>query len=72
MRKIYKPLTADQKSRGVIFSSTLSNATTEEECDTIHEVKETDRDVYGTITRLKDISFFRKGSPWKYCIEREN
>ena len=48
MKKIYKPLTADQKSRGVIFSSTLSRATVEQPDDTVHEVFESDSDKYRT------------------------
>jgi len=70
MRKIYKPLTEDQKNRGVIFSSTLSNCTTELPCDMVHEVFENDRDRYATIKNLKDVRFFRN-SPWRYCIERK-
>ena len=70
MRKIYRPLTKDQKERGVIFSSTLSKARTELVGDTIHEVFETDTDKYATIEHLKDDSFFN-GSPWKYNIIRQ-
>ena len=70
MRKIYKSLTKDQKERGVIFSSTLSKATTELIGDTIHEVLATDPDKYAIIERLKDDSFFN-GSPWKYNIIRQ-
>lgn len=71
MRKIYKRLTADQKARGVIFSSTLSSATTELEGDTIHEVFETDRDKYDVIERLKDDKFFDGNTcGWKYNIIR--
>lgn len=70
MRKIYKELTADQKARGIIFSSTLSNATTELMNDTIHEVLKDDADKYECINNLKDVKFFRN-SPWKYCIERK-
>ena len=70
MKKIYKSLTADQKSRNVIFSSTLSKATTELNGDTIHEVFATDSDISHTITRLKDDKFFN-GSPWRYNIIRQ-
>ena len=70
MRKIYRKLTKDQKERGVIFSSTLSKATTELAGDTIHEVFATDADKWVTIERLKDDSFFN-GSPWKYNIIRQ-
>ena len=71
MRKIYKRLTADQKERGVIFSSTLSRATTELAGDTIHEVLEIDRDKYDIIERLKDDKFFNDNTcGWKYNIIR--
>lgn len=72
MRKIYKSLTADQRERGVVFSSALSRCKTELASDTIHEVFETDADKYSTIERLKDDSFFN-GNPcgWKYNIIRE-
>lgn len=71
MHKIYKRLTADQKARGVIFSSTLSRATTELASDTIHEVFETDRDKYDVIERLKDDKFFNGNTcGWKYNIIR--
>lgn len=70
MRKIYKKLTKDQVARGVIFTSTLSKATTELAGDTVHEVKADDPDKYETIRRLKDDSFFNS-SPWKYNIIRQ-
>lgn len=70
MRKIYKPLTKDQKERGVVFSSTLSKARTELIGDTTHEVFATDPDKYATIERLKHDSFFNE-SPWKYNIIRQ-
>jgi len=38
VKKIYKKLTKEQKERGVIFSSTLSNYRTEQEWDKKHEV----------------------------------
>lgn len=69
MRKIYKPLTKDQRERGVIFSSTLSRYTTELTTDTMHEVFETDVDKYRQIENLKNDSFFNE-SPWKYNIIR--
>lgn len=68
IRKIHKSLTKDQISRGVIFSSTLSNHTIEMTDDIIHEVYADGRNG-NRIDLLKDISFFRN-SPWKYCIER--
>lgn len=70
MRKIYKKLTKDQRERGVVFSSTLSRATTELVGDTIHEVKSDDPERYDKIRRLKDDKFFN-GSPWKYNIIRQ-
>jgi hypothetical protein len=57
MRKVYKTLTQDQKSRGVIFSSQLRPGTT------IHEVKYNDRDRDATIDRLLDDKFFNN-SPY--------
>lgn len=72
MKKIYKPLTADQKSRGVIFSSTLSRATVEQPDDTVHEVFESDSDKYRTIDNLKDDKFFNGNTcGWKYNIIRQ-
>ena len=68
--KLYKKLTPNQIERGVIFSSTLSNRTVEEDDDTIHEVFADSEDKNLMIERLKDVSFF-KHSPWKYCIERQ-
>lgn len=69
MRKIYKSLTADQKERGIIFSSTLSRYTTELTTDTMHEVHEDDPEKWAKIDRLKDDKFFND-SPWKYNIIR--
>ena len=75
MRKIYKSLTKEQKERGVIFSSTLSKATTELAGDTIHEVFHGEPDQERKIRLLLDDSFF-SGSiggvpcPWKYNIVR--
>lgn len=69
LRKIYKKLTEDQIKRGVIFSSTLSNSTIEQENDTVHEVLDTDEDKGNIIRRLLDDKFFRNG-PWKYNIIR--
>ena len=70
MRKIYKRLTADQRQRGVIFSSTLSREKTETSVDRIHEVFADDEDKHTTIRNLKDDAFFN-GSPWKYNIIRQ-
>ena len=77
MRKIYKKLTNDQKLRGVIFSSTLTEGNkTELITDTIHEV--TKENLYkcseGTdkIKLLLDDSFFSgSDSPFKYNIIRK-
>lgn len=70
MRKIYKPLTKDQRERGVVFSSTLSKYQTEQPCDLIHEVRYDDDELRIKIERLKDDEFFN-GSPWKYNIIRQ-
>lgn len=69
MRKVYKKLTADQKERGVIFSSCLSRCRSELVGDTIHEVMKDDPDKSETIRRLKDDKFFN-GSSWNYNIIR--
>jgi len=69
MKKIYKALTKDQVSRGVVFSSTLSNARTEQPEDIIHEVFQRERDKDRIIRNLKDDSFFDDG-PWAYNIIR--
>jgi len=55
MRKVYKKLTADQKMRGIVFSSTLSRYRTELSTDTIHELKLRGCDEE---TRLLDDKFF--------------
>ena len=70
MRKIYKSLTADQKERGIIFSSTLSRYTTELTTDVMHEVHHDDPDKWNKISNLKNDSFFND-SPWKYNIIRQ-
>ena len=69
MKKVYMDLTEDQKSRGIIFTSTLSTERTEQEGDTTHEVEEDNLDRHNMIRRLKDASFFN-GSPWNYNIIR--
>lgn len=69
MRKIYRKLTKDQRERGIVFSSTLSRATIELSCDTIHEVHRDDPEREKKIERLKDDKFFN-GSPWRYNIIR--
>ena len=69
MKKVYMDLTEDQKSRGIIFASTLSTERTEQEGDTTHEVEEDNLDRHNMIRRLKDDSFFND-SPWTYNIIR--
>jgi hypothetical protein len=69
MRKVYKKLTEEQKTRGVIFSSCLSVYRTEQKTDTIHEVKKEDTDKDLTISRLLNDSFFNE-SHFKYNIIR--
>jgi len=70
MKKVYKKLTEDQIERDVIFSSCLSVWRTEQEEDTIHEVKSEDGDKDETIRRLKDDKFFND-SHWNFNIIRE-
>ena len=61
MQKIYKSLTPEQLSRGVIFSSQLQPGTT------IHEVTKdmTEREQREMTRRLLNDSFF-DNSPYKY------
>lgn len=68
MKKIYRKLTKEQRERGVIFSSTLSTHTTEQDGDDIHEVFWDDRNGE-RIDLLLDDRFFQR-SPWKYNIIR--
>ena len=85
IKKIYKYLTPEQKAKGIIFTSTLSEHTTEQSTDTIHkvyriipELEKTDLHYYNkemesnkrTIELLKDNRFFNK-SNFKYNIIRE-
>lgn len=70
MRKIYRKLTKNQRERGIVFSSTLSKATTEQPNDTIHEVEANDPERDILIRNLMDASFFN-GSPWTYNIIRQ-
>lgn len=58
MHKVYKGLTEEQKSRGVIFSSELIGGGIR------HEVFATDKDKREKINRLLDDSFFNN-SPYK-------
>jgi len=70
MKKVYKRLTADQKARSVIFSSTLSEYREEMQGDTIHEVKADTPDRDTIIKRLKDDKFFNDSS-FKFNIIRQ-
>jgi len=70
MIKVFKRLTEDQIERDVIFSSCLSVWRTEQEEDTIHEVKREQEDNQETIKRLKDDKFFND-SHWNFNIIRE-
>jgi hypothetical protein len=69
MRKVYRKLTADQKARGVIFSSCLSEYTQEIEGNTVHEVKAGQENTDETIKRLLNDRFFN-ASHFKYNIVR--
>ncbi len=70
MKKIYKKLTKEQKEKGIVFTSTLSEHTTESFLDTTHEVFESDEDKNEQIRRLKDDDFFNESPLWKYNIIR--
>ncbi len=71
MKKVYKKLTAEQKARGVIFSSCLSEYRQEMENDTIHEVKKGQKDTTEVITRLLNDKFFNN-SHLNYNIVRRS
>lgn len=68
MRKIYKKLTDEQRKNGIIFTSTLSENTTDQG-GTTHEVFKTDTDKNEVIDRLLDDKFFNS-SPYKYNVIR--
>jgi len=84
MKKIYRKLTEEQKKRGVIFSSCLSEYKTDEykteqEKNIIHEVfnleKEKQTKVYfdknqEKIALLKNDKFFNSGN-WNFNIIRQ-
>lgn len=70
MKKVYKKLTEEQKKRGVVFSSCLSEHRFETTNDTIHEVLKNDEDIYGHIKKLRDDKFF-DSAHWKFNIIRE-
>ena len=56
MRKIYRKLTVDQRARGVVFSSSLSE--TRQEGRVVHEVRADDPDKDRLIKNLLEDSFF--------------
>lgn len=58
MNNIYRKLKKEQKERGVIFSSTLSNETIEQQGDYIIEILEEDEDKKTKIDRLKNAKHF--------------
>ena len=68
MRKIYRKLTAEQKARGVIFSSCLSEHTQEGD-NNIIEVLNTEYHPDEVIARLLNDKFFNT-SHYKYNIVR--
>lgn len=70
MRKIYKQLTEEQRKKGIVFTSTLSEHTTEWHGDTTHEVLESDKGKEEKIARLLNDKFFNN-SHFKYNIIRE-
>lgn len=66
MKKKYLKLTADQKARGVIFSSELKGS------GLVHEVFE--KEGYQEIERRKNLLLddkFFNDSPWKYNLIRQ-
>ena len=69
MKKIYKKLTKEQKERGIIFSSCLSEYREEMQNDTIQEVENGQDDATEVIARLLNDKFFNK-SHFKYNIVR--
>jgi len=69
MKKVYHKLTEEQKTRGVIFSSTLSTNKVELMGDTVHEVLKDDEEPGHHIELLKNDKFFNN-SPYKYNIIR--
>jgi hypothetical protein len=71
MKKIYRPLTLEQRNRGVIFSSTLSSKKLEQSGDTIHEVYKDDAYKETEIENLKNDRFFDDNPcGWRYNIIR--
>lgn len=64
MKKVFKDLTEDQKSRGVVFSSELIGG------GKVHEVFADEEDKEERIKRLLDDKFFND-SPYKYNLIRQ-
>ncbi len=62
MKKVYKKLTEEQKDKGIIFSSCLSEYRTELETDTIHELTGKEEDYNKQKERLMDDSFFNNSN----------
>lgn len=58
-KTVYRPLTKEQKERGVIYSSMLVVRNRPEIDRTEHEVLESDPDRWQKIERLKDVRFFK-------------
>lgn len=54
-----KPLTEDQKARGVIYSSELIVTNMPDIDSTLHEVFDDDPDKWRQISNLEDVSFFK-------------
>lgn len=69
MIRVNLPLTQDQRARGVIFSSTLSNSRKEQPGDKVHEIFEDTPDKQSKIDALNNDHLF-EDSPWSYNIVR--
>jgi len=69
MKKVYKKLTEEQISRGIIFSSCLSKYRTEQQDDNMHEVSKDNKQQDEYITNLLNDKHFNS-SPWNYNIVR--
>ena len=72
---IHRKLTADQKRRGVIFSSQLLKIVNHYDTDLkghgkVHEVKGNDPNAQGKIANLKDTTFFAQDSQYRFNIIR--
>ena len=86
MKKVYKKLTEDQKKRGVVFSSCLSEYRTEQPDDLRHELFKINEEDFKNkpgyelkkvidnqnrkIINLKDDKFFNS-SHWNFNIIKE-